>query len=61
MAASEIPREFDELSTSEKIEYVQQLWDRIADEVNSADLTDEQCEEHDLHSICVPPQSLPRQ
>jgi putative addiction module component (TIGR02574 family) len=47
MSAPKIPPEFDELSTSEKIEYVQQLWDRIADEVDSADLTDEQREELD--------------
>jgi putative addiction module component (TIGR02574 family) len=47
MSAPEVPPEFDELNTSEKIEYVQQLWDRIADEVNSADLTDEQREELD--------------
>lgn len=47
MSAPEVPPEFDELNTSEKIEYVQQLWDRIADEFNSADLTDEQREELD--------------
>jgi putative addiction module component (TIGR02574 family) len=47
MSAPKVPPDFDELSTSEKIEYVQQLWDRIAHEVDSADLTDEQGEELD--------------
>jgi hypothetical protein len=39
MSVPEVPPEFDELSTSEKIEYVQQLWDCIADEVDSDGLT----------------------
>jgi putative addiction module component (TIGR02574 family) len=46
MSAPKIPPEFDELSTSEKIEDVQ-LWDRIANEVDSAEPTDEHREELD--------------
>ena len=47
MSIPEIPPEFDELSTAEKIEYVQQLWDRIAEEAESVELTDEQRAELD--------------
>ncbi|MFW5966980.1 MAG: addiction module protein [Persicimonas sp.] len=47
MPVPKVPPEFDNLSTSEKIEYVQQLWERIAEEADSAQLTDEQREELD--------------
>lgn len=47
MSVPDIPADFDNLTTSEKIEYVQRLWDRIASDADSAELTDEQREELD--------------
>lgn len=47
MSVPKVPPEFDKLSTSEKIEYVQQLWERIAEEAESAELTDAQRDELD--------------
>ena len=38
-------RSFDELSTPEKIQHVQDLWDRIADSGENVDLTPAQREE----------------
>ena len=47
MSLPKVPPEFDALSTDEKIEYVQQLWDRIARDGEPSDLTDEQRDELD--------------
>ena len=47
MAVPKIPNEFDALSTSEKIEYVQRLWERIAEESDSVELTEAQRAELD--------------
>lgn len=47
MPVPKVPPEFDKLSTSEKIEYVQKLWERIAEDSDSVELTDEQRAELD--------------
>lgn len=47
MPVPKVPPEFDELSTSEKIEYVQQLWERIAEDSEAVELTDTQRAELD--------------
>lgn len=47
MPVPKVPPEFDELSTSEKIEYVQQLWERIAEDSETVELTDTQRAELD--------------
>lgn len=47
MTLPKIPKEFDELSTAEKIEYVQALWERIAEDTESVDLTPKQRDELD--------------
>jgi len=47
MAIPKVPPEFDGLTTSEKVEFVQRLWDRIAADSDAMDLTDEQRAELD--------------
>ena len=47
MTLPKIPPEFEELSTSEKIEYVQKLWENIAESSTSVELTPEQRTELD--------------
>jgi putative addiction module component (TIGR02574 family) len=47
MPVPKVPPEFDNLSTPEKIEYVQRLWERIAEDADSDELTDEQRDELD--------------
>lgn len=42
-----IPPEFDELSPAEKIEYVQRLWERIAEDPELVAMTEEQIAELD--------------
>jgi putative addiction module component (TIGR02574 family) len=46
-AVPHIPDGFDELSPAEKIRYVQDLWDRIAEDAASVPLTEGQREEID--------------
>jgi len=45
MSIPKAPPEFDNLSTSEKIDFVQLLWERIAEEADVAELTDTQRDE----------------
>jgi putative addiction module component (TIGR02574 family) len=47
MPVPTVPPEFDQLSTPEKIEYVQKLWERIANSSEAAELTDAQRAELD--------------
>lgn len=47
MALPKIPQEFKELNTSEKIEYVQKLWENIAETSSSIELTPLQRQELD--------------
>lgn len=47
MPVPNIPPGFDDLSTPEKIEYVQKLWERIAQDADAVELTDEQRDELD--------------
>lgn len=42
-----IPEDFDALTPAEKIRYVQDLWDRIADDAAAVPLTDAQREKID--------------
>ena len=47
MPVPKIPTGFDQLSTAEKIEYVQRLWERIAEAPEAVELTDAQRAELD--------------
>ncbi len=54
MPIPNIPPEFDKLSTSEKIEYVQKLWERIAEDTEAVELTEAQRAELESTARCIP-------
>lgn len=47
MSIPKIPPEFDELSTSQKVEWVQRLWERISETDSELELTTEERDELD--------------